>query len=157
MDVAARRRLFAQINASAKQVLIITEGLLSYLTEAQVASLANDLHQQSNFHGWLFELASPVALQQIQKSKQQKLFDQYFANGNPTFLFAPEQGTEFFRAYGWSVREFRSVWKEACRLKRHGHLIRFSGLLMRWFAKRTWLAMSQHTGFVLLEHCIHYL
>lgn len=151
MDVTLRKRLFAQVNASAKQVLVITEGLLAYLTEAQVASLANDLHQQPNFSGWLFELASPVILQQAQSSTRQKLFDQYFANGNPTFLFAPQQGTEFFRSYGWTVKEFRSLWKEACRLKRQSSLVRFGGFSMRCFARHTWQAITQQTGFVLLE------
>jgi methyltransferase (TIGR00027 family) len=151
MDVAARQVLFAQVNAAAKQVLILTEGLLSYLTEAQAASLAEDLHQHSHFRGWLFELASPVVLQQVQKSKQQKLFDQYFANGKATFLFAPEQGTAFFQVYGWRVNEFRSIWQEARRLGRHAQLTQGIGFLMRWFARKTWQAMTQETGFVLLE------
>jgi methyltransferase (TIGR00027 family) len=151
MDIAARRLLFDQVSQTAKQVLVITEGLLSYLTEAQVASLAGDLHQQSSFRWWLFELASPAILQQIQKSKQQRLFDQYFANGNPTFLFAPEQGTDFFRLYGWKVNEFRSLWEEACHSKRRYCLMQLNGLSMRWFAKQRWQALTQHTGFVLLE------
>ncbi len=151
MDVAARNALFAQINASATQVLVITEGLLSYLTEAQVSVLASDLHQQPTFRWWLFELASPAVLQQIQNNQQQERFDQYFANGNATFLFAPKQGTDFFRSFGWRVNEFRSFWQEADRLKRQSYLVRFTGLMMRWFARRTWQAMFQHTGFVLLE------
>lgn len=153
-DIASRRLLFARINTSAKQVLVITEGLLPYLTEAQVASLADDLHQHSTFRWWLFELASSLILQQAQKSDRQKLFDQYFANGSSTFLFAPEQGTDFFRSYGWKVNEFRSLWQEACRLKRQSHLVRFGGLPMRWFARRTWQAITQHTGFVLLEQSL---
>ena len=154
MDVASRKLLFSQVNALSKQVLVITEGLLSYLTEAQVASLASDLHQQPNFRWWLFELASSLILQQAHRSDRQKLFDQYFANGNATFLFAPEQGTEFFRSYGWKVNEFRSFWQEACRLKRQSHLVRFGGLLMRWTAKRSWQAITQNTGFVLLEQSL---
>ena len=150
-DVALRRVLFAQINASPGQVLVITEGLLSYLTEVQVASLAADLRQQSNFHWWLFELASPTVLKQAQKSDRQKLFDQYFANGNATFLFAPDVGTEFFRPYGWKLNQFRSIWQEACRLKRQTDLVRFSGFPIRYFAKQYWQAIMERSGFVLLK------
>ena len=93
MNTDARKALFTQINASTKQVLVLTEGLLSYLSEAQVTSLASDLHQYCNFQGWLFELASAFILQQAQKSKNPQLFAQYFAHGKPTFLFAPVQET----------------------------------------------------------------
>jgi methyltransferase (TIGR00027 family) len=150
----ARRVLFDQINASAKRVLVLTEGVLSYLMEAQVASLAADLQQHSNFRWWLFELASPALLQQAQKSSHQRLFDQFFAHGQPTFLFAPQHGTEFFRPYGWTVREFRSLWKEAYRLRQRSHWVRLNGILMRWFARRFWQTITQETGFVLLERTL---
>lgn len=149
--VKLREILFALVNISANQVLVITEGLLSYLTEAQVSSLAADLRQQSNFRWWLFELVSPMILQQAQKFDRQRLFEQYFANGKATFLFAPDEGTDFFRPYGWKVNEFRSIWQEACRLKRQTHLVRFLGIPIRCFARRYWRAITQYTGFVLLE------
>ncbi|HTL90212.1 MAG TPA: SAM-dependent methyltransferase [Leptolyngbya sp.] len=151
IDVGLRKALFTQINASANQVLVITEGLLSYLTEGQVASLAADLRQQSNFHWWLFELASPMVLKQAQKSDRQQRFDQYFANGKATFLFAPDAGAEFFRPYGWKLTQFRSIWQEACRLKRQTDLVRFAGFPIRCFAKQYWQAITERSGFVLLE------
>ena len=151
MDTDARKAVFTQVNASTNQVIVLTEGLLPYLNEAQVASLALDLQQHCNFRWWLFELASALILQAAQKSKQQQLFDQYFAHGKPTFLFAPAQGADFFQPYGWTLNEFRSLWSEACRLKRQAQLFRFSGFPMRWFAKQSWQAVTQQTGFVLLE------
>ncbi len=39
-DVETRRALFARVGGAARQVLVITEGLLTYLTAEQVASLA---------------------------------------------------------------------------------------------------------------------
>src|SRR5213078_2635010 len=41
-DVARRRELFARISAAARQVLVVSEGLLIYLTPEQVATLASD-------------------------------------------------------------------------------------------------------------------
>ena len=153
-DVASRKTLFAQVNASANQALVITEGLLSYLSEVQVASLAADLHQQSNFHWWMFELASSMILQQAQKSDRQRLFDQYFANGKATFLFAPDEGTDFFRPYGWRVKEFRSIWQAACLCNRKTHLIGVAEILIRCFARRYWQTITQYAGFVLLERVL---
>jgi methyltransferase (TIGR00027 family) len=147
-DLQLRHQLFTEINAAHQSVLVITEGLLAYLTEQQVATLAKDLQQQTQLRWWLFDLASPFLLQQSRQHREQQIFDQYFADGQPTFLFAPEAGTQFFQPYGWQVREFRSIWSES------QHLTKFAGLsviLMRLFARQYWQAISQDSGFVLLE------
>ncbi len=147
-DFQLRHQLLTEINAAHQPVLVITEGLLAYLTEPQVAALAKDLQQQSQLRWWLLDLASPFLLQQSRRNPEQQIFDQYFADGQPTFLFAPAAGTQFFQPYGWQVREFRSIWSES------QHLQKFAGLsviLMRLFAQQYWQAISQDSGFVLLE------
>src|SRR6185369_5812936 len=72
-DVAARRALFARLGAGATQVLVLSEGLLVYLTPEQVASLAADLHAQPTFHEWLIDLASPQLLKRMAKTWGAKL------------------------------------------------------------------------------------
>jgi methyltransferase (TIGR00027 family) len=147
-DFQLRHQLLSEINSAHQNVLVITEGLLAYLTEQQVAALTKDLQQQSQLRWWLFDLASPFLLHQSRKHREQQIFDQYFADGQPTFLFAPAAGTKFFQPYGWQVREFRSIWSES------QHLAKFAGLsviLMRLFARPYWQAISQDSGFVLLE------
>src|SRR5713226_8747122 len=42
-DVAARRDLFAQLGRKASRALILSEGLIIYLTDDEVGSLAQDL------------------------------------------------------------------------------------------------------------------
>ena len=49
-DIAARRQLFAALTGTAKNVLIITEGLLIYFSRDEVASLAQDLAAVRAFH-----------------------------------------------------------------------------------------------------------
>ncbi|MBW4604093.1 MAG: SAM-dependent methyltransferase [Calothrix sp. FI2-JRJ7] len=117
-DAFLRKHLFAEITKNSKQALVITEGLLSYLPELQVASIAADIYEQSNLNWWLFELESADTLQNYNKIYARKIFDQYFASGNKTLLFAPQEGTSFFQKYGWRVAESLSVWKELRRLKR---------------------------------------
>ena len=150
-DISLRNALFSRVQTAAKQVLVIAEGLLVYLPPEQVAELAIDLHNQLNFRWWLFEIMSSSTLQQSHKYQVQKKFDQYFAAGNTTWLFAPEAGAEFFRQYGWQVNEFRSNWEELHRLKRETRLVLILKLLVRWFAKKRWEALSQRDGIVLLE------
>lgn len=61
-DAARRRALFAQIGATAKRVLILSEGLLVYLSAEDVGALAGDLARQPSFHYWAFDIVSPLAL-----------------------------------------------------------------------------------------------
>lgn len=112
-DSIARQTLFQRVGTSAKQVLVIAEGLLIYMTSEQVAAIATDLYAQPSFRWWLIELASPIALQQIQKS-----IDSQVTPGVAKLQFAPEEGTEFFQRYGWETAEFRSYFEEAERLNR---------------------------------------
>jgi methyltransferase (TIGR00027 family) len=146
-DRQQRQQLFAIINAQKQSVLVLTEGLLVYLTETQVAELAQDFQHQPYLRWWLFDLASSFLLQQSNQNPSQRLFDQYFADGQPTFLFAPSNGTKFFQP-GWQVKEFRSIWSASQSLQKFAGL---NSILMRLFAQKHWQAISQDSGFVLLE------
>src|SRR5262249_26534140 len=48
-NVEARRELFSRLGQAAKRVLIVSEGLLIYLTNEEVAALANDLAAEGSF------------------------------------------------------------------------------------------------------------
>ena len=110
---------------------MLAEGLLAYLSEIQVAALAIDLKRYSSLLWWLFELMPPLMLQDSKHDRSQQLFDQYFADGDPTFLFAPTAGIEFFKPYGWQVKELRSVWPE---LKSWNQWLWLLEILIRLFA-----------------------
>ncbi len=112
-DRTARQALFKRIGAASKKVLVISEGLLIYLTEEQVAALADDLHGAPAFQWWCIDLASPQLL---------KMMDRWMKNPtlkkNAPFKFGPEASTNFFLPHGWKVKEWRSSIEEATRLDR---------------------------------------
>ncbi len=112
-DPAARKKFFERINRDSKRVLVITEGLLVYLTQEDVATLASDLYSQPNFRWWIMDLLSPVLLDWLKK----RSFKQ-FTEGNVKMHFAPDGGADFFKPFGWKADDLRSVAKEARRLKR---------------------------------------
>jgi methyltransferase (TIGR00027 family) len=112
-DAAARRALFARFAAESRRVLVVTEGLLIYLTPQQVGELATDLHAQPTFHSWLIDIASPRLMKMMARNWGKTL-----AKGNAPFQFAPAEGTAFFKPFGWREMEFRSSMDEARRLKR---------------------------------------
>ena len=67
-DVGRRRALFARIAATARHTLVVSEGLLVYLTPAQVAALASDLAAPAPFRWWLIDLCSPRLLKMLEKT-----------------------------------------------------------------------------------------
>lgn len=151
-NLKLRKTLFAEINATATEVLVLTEGLLSYLPEAQVSSLSEDLQREPNFRWWLFELISAFGMQKFPLLWREKIFNQYFSENNTSvFLFAPEHGLDFFHQRGWKTSEFHSIWQESRRLKRGVRFAAFLEFLMRWFAKQYWRAIDQRIGIALFE------
>jgi methyltransferase (TIGR00027 family) len=112
-DGTARRALFARLEHEARQVLVVTEGFLIYLTAEQVGTLASDLHTPSQFRWWLTDLVSPTVLRWYQLYWASEL-----AHGKAFWRFAPEEGARFFLPYGWHVAEFRATMEEAARLNR---------------------------------------
>lgn len=112
-NVATRREMLEQIGATAKRALVLTEGLLIYLTREQVEELARDLHGVPTFASWVIDLASPRVMQYIQRS-----WGRAAAKANAPFRFAPQEGTAFFEPLGWRSVEYRSIGEEAQRLKR---------------------------------------
>jgi methyltransferase (TIGR00027 family) len=66
-NAAERRALFDRIAVRGKKALVVSEGLLIYLDEEQVAALARDLAGPSTFDRWLIDIASPGLLQMMQR------------------------------------------------------------------------------------------
>ena len=112
-DAAARRTLFAGLSASASRVVVVAEGLLVYLSREEVGALAADLHAAASFRWWILDVVSPDLLRWLQRRYQRSLA----AAGAP-LRFGPEEGTEFYRPFGWKTVEFRSSFGEARRLRR---------------------------------------
>jgi methyltransferase (TIGR00027 family) len=111
-DVSARRKLFAELSAKARRVLLITEGLLIYLTSDAVAELAQDLSEPASFYSWILDIASPGLLRMVAKRMSANM------NQAAPFRFAPREGPAFFAPYGWKVVEVQSLLQNLARLKR---------------------------------------
>jgi O-methyltransferase involved in polyketide biosynthesis len=145
-DVNKRRALFTQIGAQAHRALIVSEGLLVYLTPEQVGTLATDLHGPPSFRWWLMDIVSPRLLEILKKQWGQSLED-----ANARFLFAPSEGTLFFRPFGWEEAEYHSALEEARRLRREMRGMWLMKLIMRFYSAAKRLEVRRMSGFALLE------
>jgi methyltransferase (TIGR00027 family) len=122
-NLEARRALFTKLGSQARKALVITEGLIIYLTADAVAALAQDLAAPPSFHSWILDIASPGLLRMLQKKMTAQL------NQAAPFKFAPDEGPDFFRRYGWKPSDVRSLLKNAARLKRLPFFLRLIALL----------------------------
>jgi methyltransferase (TIGR00027 family) len=112
-DRIARTGLFERIGDRASNVLIVTEGLIVYLTEDEAGDFATDLSRQSSFRRWAVDLSSPGLLA-LARTQMGPALD----SAGASLKFGPDDGEEFFRRYEWRPIESRSLIKAAAELNR---------------------------------------
>lgn len=120
-DVAARRALLQDLGRRARRILVLSEGLIVYLTAEEARELARDL-AFSPYERWAIDLVTPRLLQMLQKQIGTPL-----AEAGAPLRFAPPEGPAFFAEAGWRALEVHSMLHTAARLRR-------LPLLMRLFA-----------------------
>jgi len=123
-DVKARRELFARLGNGAKKALVITEGLLIYFSNEEVAALAEDLAAVRAFQRWALDIGSPGLLKMLKQRMGAQI-----GQGNAEFKFAPEEGPEFFASHGWRPVDVCSMLKTAAVLKRLNPWMRLLSVL----------------------------
>src|SRR5207302_1564696 len=66
-DDARRHAVITQLGSSASRALVVTEGLLIYLTAEQAGALAADLHTAPSFRWWIIDIAHPRLLKMMNR------------------------------------------------------------------------------------------
>jgi methyltransferase (TIGR00027 family) len=145
-DGPRRRVLFSQLGSGTGRVLLVSEGLLIYLTRQEVGALATDLAAPPAFRWWLIDLASPGLLKMMEKS-----WGAAVAAGNAPFRFAPPESTAFFLPYGWAEAEYRPMLDEAFRIKRAPRIAWVWRLLGRLASAKRREEFRRFSGIVLLQ------
>lgn len=118
-DGDARRQLFAALNRRARKLLVLTEGLLVYLSEEEVAQLALDLASGASFQRWIMDFGSPGLLKMMQRTT-----GKYLSKVGAPFKFAPAEGPAFFGPYGWEPMEVKAILQTAAKFKRPPFFLR---------------------------------
>jgi methyltransferase (TIGR00027 family) len=104
-----RRRMLDTYCTNASKVLILTEGVVPYLSETEAASLAEDLKPRAAY--WIVDYLSAHVVKLRPRRIQEKM-------KNAPFKFMPDDWVGFFQQHGWRVKELRYLSEEAERLKR---------------------------------------
>jgi methyltransferase (TIGR00027 family) len=111
-DASARQALVASVSEKGGNVLVLTEGVIPYLSEEEVGALAFDLNKYPCFRYWVADYFSPFIRKYRQaQSKKMRL-------ENAPFKFAPEDYFSFFLSHGWQAKDVRYIVDAAQKLGR---------------------------------------
>ncbi len=147
-DLKERQAMLKTVSEGAKKIFVLTEGVVPYLSNDEVASLSNDLHAVANISYWLLDYNTPKAREYMKRSNiQEKLV-------NSPFKFAPDNWLDFFKKIDWRAKEIRYFFDESKKQHRPLPLpwiakvfIFFKALGMSKEKKREWREIN---GFALL-------
>lgn len=140
-DRSATVRLYGEIGAKTKKALVITEGVMPYLTNDQAGQLAKDLRGIESFRFWVqdYTLARRPPKKLTKKLK------------NAPFRFHHPDPLGFFAEFGWEVRNVIKAMDEAERLGRPFPVAFPWNLLMRLIPKEKKDRAREAMGYVLFE------
>ena len=151
-DAAARRAMLADINGRATKMLILTEGVVPYLTPEDVGSLADDLRALDRAAYWIVDYFTAEAFKRRRRMFAKKM-------RNAPFKFYPEDWFAFFAEHGWRCKELRYIADEADRLHRPLRLPIIPKLVMGFMrlyaSKERIAALRKYAGYALLEPASH--
>jgi methyltransferase (TIGR00027 family) len=143
-DPVARRRFLAEVAPGASRILVLTEGVVPYLTEEQVAGLAADLLAQPRFAGWVAEYFAPQVYRHLQIVSKTPML------ANSPFRFFPADWVGFFLKHGWARKEIHYSTEVAMRFRRRPPMNWWGRLLVSFMSKETQERMRKMTGYALM-------
>jgi methyltransferase (TIGR00027 family) len=142
-DISGRRRFLAEIANRGKRGVVLTEGLLIYLSAEEVAQFAEGLSGTASLQRWILDMHSPRLLAMMQRRTGKAL-----EKVGAPFKFGPSEGPDFFRPHGWAPVQVEGFLHTAARFGR-------PPLLLRFFARisdvRSWKANRPWAGACLLQ------
>jgi methyltransferase (TIGR00027 family) len=145
-ESAQREAVLARFGGEGVRGLVVSEGLLVYLSPADVALLAKALRRRPGLEWWLTDLASPALLKRMRKTWGRQL-----QSGNAPFRFAPAEGSGFFAPYGWREVEWHGTMEDAHRLDREGRGMWFWRRLLKLAPARRQEEFRRFAGNLLMR------
>jgi methyltransferase (TIGR00027 family) len=144
-QIEERRALFAKLAVSSKNCLVLTEGVIPYLTEEQMASLAGDLHAEKSFRYWIAEYYTPEIYRYFKDRKRMRQMK------NAPFRFFPADWLGLFRSHGWIATEFRYLSEEAVKKGRPMPLPWWARIVILLASKEKRIAAMKRMAYVVFS------
>jgi len=143
-DGAARRDFIAGVAPQAHRVLVLTEGVVPYLTEGQVGELADELKTRPRVCGWILEYFSTQVYPYLKSRTRSGVMR------NAPFQFFPEDWDGFFLDHGWRRDHIQYFMDVGHRHNRMMPLPWWGRLLVRLSNEAAREKMRTGMGYMLL-------
>jgi methyltransferase (TIGR00027 family) len=141
-----RQSLFKRLGSESRKAIILTEGVVPYLFEADVATLAEDLAAHPTFQFWITDYISSEAYKYLKDAKRTEKMK------NAPFRFFPAGYIEFYKALGWSVGEIEYIEKISTTLGRPIPMPWWAWALRSFMPTKVKARISQLSGYMILSH-----
>ncbi len=143
-DLSERRRVLDEVTSQSKKTLVLTEGVILYLTEDAVASLGTDLKNKNSVQYWIAEYVSPSFAKSMRQSGGRTM-------AKSPFLFDPKDYFALFAGAGWKAKEIVYLTDEAKRRKRPAPLPFIKRVKNFLRSPKRRRELTEQSGFVLFE------
>jgi methyltransferase (TIGR00027 family) len=140
----ARKKFLEGVNSRFQKVLVLTEGVVPYLKESDVADLAEDLHSQKHFQFWILDYFSKQSLHYLRKRRKDDL-------KNAPFQFDPENWHDFFSKHGWQTKDQRFLGEESRVYRRTMPMPWWVKPIFALFPKRVRSQYEKNIAYIMME------
>ena len=144
-DPEAREALLEQVSLRARNVIVLTEGVVPYLSPAQVAELGKALRRFPAMKHWIADYMTSVVKPFLAGGKRARQMR------NAPFQFFVDDWHAFFAENGWKAREIRYYGEEAARLGRPFPAPIWALPFMLLAPKKRREQMARIAGYALME------
>ncbi len=138
-----RRTLFAKLGGETKNALIITEGVIGYLTNEQAEKLSQDLYSIPSFRYWIMDYSQGRLRKNRMSGKLKKKLI------HAPLQFTDERPLQFFGRQGWRVNENIHILDEADRIGRKLPRSFILFILMTLFRRKIRKLGNETYGYVM--------
>jgi methyltransferase (TIGR00027 family) len=140
-DSQKRRAFLASVALRARRVLILTEGVIPYLTSEQVAALSSDLLAQERFTYWIAEYLHATTYDRLKSAGRTAALKQ------SPFRFFPADWHGFFRKCGWLEKETSYSGELAIEFNRKPPMPRWAEYLRPFMPAKMKAAALRTSGY----------
>lgn len=143
-DNNERKALFTRLGAETKRALLITEGVVAYLTNEQASQLSQDIFAIPTFQYWIMDYHPGGRRRNRRAIGLKKILT------NAPFQFNAEDPIAFFTSHGWKVHDNIYILDEGDRIGRKMPPFKFPlNFFIKLFPKKAREIGNKNYGYVL--------
>jgi methyltransferase (TIGR00027 family) len=140
-----RQTLLQQLGGKTTRALVITEGVIGYLTNEAAGELAADLSSVSGFAFWIMDISQG----RYRRNRRSRQLNEILKK--TPIRFTHPKPIDFFSNYGWRIRTYTGILDETERIGRPFPALFPWTLLLKLFPKTIRRLGNKTYGYALFE------